>query len=335
MRNINTAVKSGIIFIKQQLRAGQYGLSCFGSDGTPRFSNDRGHLFSAFFIAEAIADELSEVERAVLLMRLLTEEHEGFWGYSPRGYYKGPEDNPHFVDADDSAFALRTYRKLKVYKSPDRLLHFYRSKWQWPGQDRWWEKGFVTFATGKRPHLVIKPCEKNNFHIHPEVNANVYHTLFDTNFEKYINFDLIARSQSPHGYWHSYFYPGKYFSTYQFLSLLSHFDKLPQSKERGIQFLQESQNDDGSWGSNSDCYETALALKCLLLYCPPNKQIHKGIEFLLKTQQTDGAWLSERIIWEFYGQNEDVWQAKDTNHIVTTSLCLSAIKNFSGAKNED
>lgn len=329
MRNINTAIKSSTIFIKQQLRAGNYGLSCFGLDGTPRFSNDKGHLFSAFFIADAIADELNEVERAVLLMRLLTEEHNGFWGYSPRGYYKGPEDNPHFVDADDSAFALRTYRKFNIYKSPERLMHFYRKKWYWQ------EKGFVTFATKTRPHLRTEPCEENNFHFHPDVNANVYHALVDTNFEKYIDYDLITRSQSADGYWYSYFYPGKFYSTYQFLSLLHSFEKLSAAKEKGIQFLQKSQNNDGSWGNSSDCYETALALKCLLLYLPPNKQIHNGIEFLLKAQQTDGAWSSERIIWEFYDQNNDVWQAKDANNIVTTSLCLSAIRNFSGAENEN
>src|SRR5205823_14784385 len=93
----NQIIQRGSAYIRKQLLASDYGLSCFGSDSTARFSNEKGHVFSAYFLADALADSLSELERSLILVRLMSEEVDGQWGYSPRGYYKGDSENPCFV----------------------------------------------------------------------------------------------------------------------------------------------------------------------------------------------------------------------------------------------
>lgn len=85
----DTVILARSAFLKQQLRAGRWSLSGHGSDGTPRFSHEKGHLFSAFFISQALEGGLDETERTLLLVRLLSEEAGGHWGYSPRGYAPG------------------------------------------------------------------------------------------------------------------------------------------------------------------------------------------------------------------------------------------------------
>ncbi|MGH7450943.1 MAG: hypothetical protein ACRENG_06345 [bacterium] len=322
------AIALGTGFVKKQLVAGQYGLSSLTPDHEPGFGHDKGHLFSGYFIADALGKDLNEVERALLLVRLLSEELQGLWGYCSRGYYK-IDDNPYFVDADDTAFALRTFRKLEVYKSPECLRHFFRERRWLSRKGMESEKGFVTFADPhkKKPTLVFAAKSENNFDLHPEVNANVFNALIDTNYDAWIDLGLISRSQSPQGYWHSYFYPDKFYSTFQFLELLRHFPGLSQEKKTGVKFLQSSQNPDGSWGDRGNPYETALALKGLAFHVPINEQFLQGIEFIVNSQHADGSWPNDNVIWEFHQDNQ-TWQGKDTHRAVTTSLCVSVLKHY-------
>lgn len=200
--NILSAIRSGTDFIRKQLLSGNYGLSCLGKDGNPKFSHDKGHLFSAFHIVDALSDDLNEMERTIILMRILSEEYNGQWGYSPRGYYNETGNNPFFVDADDTAFALRTLRALDIYRSNDVLTNYKRIC----RYNDVYFPAFVTFITdmkGKKMETV--PSSQNNLQIHPEVNANIYHVLLDSNNEHLISEQLIKASQQQDGSWSSFF----------------------------------------------------------------------------------------------------------------------------------
>src|SRR5207244_5181384 len=121
-------------------------------------------------------------------------------------YYEGDNENPCFLDADDTAFALRTYRKLGIFKSQKSLLRYYRKQsFAWL-RGKKYPEGFVTFATPQTPTLSLFPDSNSNFNLHPEVNANVFNSLLDTDYESLINPDVIVVSQSSEGYWRSYFY---------------------------------------------------------------------------------------------------------------------------------
>jgi squalene-hopene cyclase-like protein len=315
------AVQRGIRFLKQRLQSGQYGLSCCGFDGTPRVSNNKGHLFSGFFIAEAICSELDEIERSLLLVRLLSEESNGHWGYAPRALWDGPPDNPFYVDADDTAFALRLMRRLGLYRSP-QVLKVYRRQGRRLLRR---ESGFVTFNSEKTPSLCFDPHSTRNFDMHPEVNANVFLALVRTNYCSWISRDIVTRSQTSDGYWRSFFYPGRFYSTWMFMDLIGQLGGFDQEREKGIGFLTRSQNPDGSWGEGSGPLETAYAIKGLRCVGAGGKTVTRGREFLVGNQREDGSWASDSIIWEFHESSNDVWQAKDVNHVVTTALCVDAL----------
>ena len=325
----NQVIQRGRAYIQKQLLTGTYGLSCFGLDSTARFSNEKGHVFSAYFIADALIDSLGELERSLLLVRLMSEEVDGHWGYSPRGYYKGDSENPCFVDADDTAFALRTYRKLGIFKSQKPLLRYYRKQSSTRFRKKKHPDGFVTFATNRTPSLSLFPDSKNNFDLHPEVNANVFNSLLDTDYESLINPNVIVMSQSSEGYWHSYFYPGKYYATFHFLELLARVRFCEEQKEKGLTFISESQNQDGSWGEPGNPYETALALKSLGFHKIESAQSDKAIVYLIENQEEDGSWSTENVIWKFHERANDVWISRDTHKTLVTSLCISALKQFS------
>lgn len=321
----NMAILAGRAFLKQQLRAGRCSLSCHGSDGTPRFSHSKGHLFAGFFLAQALDSDLDEAERTLLLVRLLSEEVEGRWGYSSRGYAPGPDDSPYFVDADDTAFALRTFRQLGLYRSPKSLLHFLRCRWRWTGLGPRRESGFVTFATSKRPALACETDHAANFDMHPEVNANVFHALLDTNEQQYISAELITRSQPPDGFWHSFFYPSKFYGTYDFMALIKRLDGFEAQAEKCLRFLTETQNADGSWGDIGNPYETALAVRAFASHTPGGDEVSRGLDFLLAAQNDDGSWHSDNVIWEFRSDATDIWRSQDVHHVITTSLCVAAL----------
>lgn len=324
--SLTSTDQRGTRFLKDQLRTGRYGLSCYGSDGTPRVSHDKGHLFSAFFIAEAIGPELDEIERAALIVRLLSEEANGHWGYAPRASWDGPPDNPTFVDADDTAFALRTMRRLGLYRSPDVLGIYRRTQRRVLRGGRHEDIGFVTFHTETKPQLSLEASSSANFGIHPEVNANVFLALAGTSASAWIVPSLVSASQSADGSWHSYFYPGKFYGTWMFLDLIGQLGGFEKERSRGIEFLTDVQNSDGSWGKDSDPYETSLALHGLDAVAAAPEAAARGREFLSATQLEDGSWKSDRVIWEFHESPTDLWQARDANRVVATSLCVGALR---------
>src|SRR5689334_16010719 len=91
---LNAAVARGATFLKQRLRSGEYDVARRNEDGARRFHHGTGHVVVAYFLSEAMLELLDEIDRNVMLVRILSEENGGAWAYS-RAY--------DLVDSDDTA----------------------------------------------------------------------------------------------------------------------------------------------------------------------------------------------------------------------------------------
>lgn len=161
----------------------------------------------------------------------------------------------------------------------------------------------MTFATSKRPVLACRANHAANFDVHPEVNANLFHALLDTNEQRHISADLITQSQAPDGSWHSFFYPSKFYSTCHFMELIQRLGGFQPQSEKCLRFLTETQNTDGSWGDIGNPYETALTVRAFASHAPGAGEVSRGLDFLVAAQNDDGSWHGDKVIWD----SHEVW----------------------------
>lgn len=315
-------IQRAAAFIRQALATGRYSLSVQGSDGTTRFSDQKGHVFVGHYVARGLRGLLNEVERTILLVRILSEENTGCWGFSPAALDVSAEHETFVVDADDTAYVLRTLRELGAFRAPIGLEAFFRHP---PG-------AFVTFAAKgpftNLPTVTASANFANNLACHPEVNANVYLMLRKTKLEHLISYELIDSMQHAEGYWPSFFYPGKYFANPLFVEFLSPLEHYRPHVDRTIQFLHAAQNADGSWGEPGCPYETALALRALAADQQFDSAYRRGVDYLVGAIAPAGSWSSNKVIWQFHDQNEDVWTAVDESGTLVTAMALDAIRQW-------
>jgi len=320
---LKKALKKSETYLSRQVLKGEYGLSSIREDNEPTFSNNKGHLFSVFFIQQALGSSMPEIIRSILVTRILSEKHNEMWGYSPRSHHKGNDDNPFIVDSDDTAFVIRALRGFDIYHSPKIFLEYLHqiviNGKEYPL--------FTTFKSSKAHRLADYSNHVNNFEIHAEVNANIYHCLLETDYEKYISEDFVATSQHEDGSWPSFFYPNPLFSSYHFVHLLVKLGENQETLEKGFKFVQEYLE---KKQDKLDSLSLALGLNILMLSKHQTTQstLKPLVLNALEKQERDGSWRSNEIIWEFVDQEELKWQAKDKNRIITTSLMLKALKTY-------
>lgn len=313
---LNKAIGKGAEFLKGKIEQDELELDCRSSSGPCQVSG-QGRVAACSFIVDAMLDELSESEREKLSSMIWVGVLDGRWSYG--------ENTP--VDLDDTAYAIRALRMLgrTAPSLSDLVDEFYDEK----------SGGFRTFKPesfhepdehGEFPaaELALEPGEEGNDGIHPEVSANFCRILLGGSLEDHIDYGIVSRSQAPDGSWHSFFYPGKYHSTYMNLALLCSSGKLKEERDGGITFLLSSQESDGSWGGNA--YETALALNSLAVCSTYNEQYRKGVGFLLGSQGADGSWSASEPVWEFHFQG-DILEGLDSERVITTSLAVKALKS--------
>lgn len=306
---VMAAAAQGTSCLKEAVSANRYHLDCNASDGSACPVHATGHVFAAYFIADAIADALSSEEKRILTGRMDAECRGGVWGYM----LYAP------VDSDDTTFVIRTYKILGREMMADSLLRFYDKEGQ----------AFTTFDGRGKASLVFEPSVINNHSFHPEVNANIFSLLADTPLSCLIHDEIILRAQTDQGDWRSYFYPGSFYATYMSLSLLCKTGRQEDARNKGIAFLRRSQNADGSWGKAGGPYETSLAINALAACGVLDSVFKKGIFRLLAQQSPDGTWKDETIvIWAYtYSQKPLViWRAYDTGGVVTTALAVKALR---------
>ncbi len=317
---LDLAIVKAAAFLRQRLRSGSYGLAAMGSDGTPRFPDDKGHLFVAASIVEAMAGRFDEIDRTIVLVRILSEEQDGVWGYQSPGMLYTDETRPFLVDSDDSAFAFRTLHRLGVNREPRALMRFYREP----------ERLFVTWDTPGPTSLATEAALRNNFRAHPEVNANIFLALRGTHFEQFVNYDMLLQAQDERGFWKSYFYPTPLYATLLVLDLTRGNPAFVSATERALSFIAGSQNADGSWGANSDPYETALAVAALAGHQAHAPATRRGVNYLLWAMAGDGSWTSGACVWEAYSSEHDIWRGYDTHRAFITARCMIALRRAAG-----
>lgn len=300
-----------IMHLKAAIVNGSYGLRCVNDAGEPVRLNNKGHLFSTCFIAEAIGDSLNEIERTILLTRLLSEEVNGLWGYAPRGYRVTEANNPFLVDSDDTAFAIRAFKALDVYKDPSQLTQFFNPI----------AEGYVTFNAGEG----VDPSVHPHFGLHPEVNANVFLALQGTDAERDLPATLINQWQQADGSFSSYFYPGNYYSAYTFVRYLIFNNQYWPVVKKVLGFIEHNQRPDGAWGNG--VLDTAFALAILKICKQFSHHYNLGAKYLLDNKTTSGVWLDSQVVWRFLNTEENTyWNAYDVNGVITNAMCVYALK---------
>jgi Squalene-hopene cyclase C-terminal domain len=318
---LDVAIAKAAAFLRERLRSGSYGLAAVGSDGTPRFPDDKGHIFVAASVAEAMTGLLDEIDRTIILVRILSEEQEGgVWGYQSPGMLYTDETRPFLVDSDDSAFAIRTLHRLGVNREPKSLMRFYREP----------ERLFVTWDTPGPTSLASESALRNNFRAHPEVNANIFLALRGTHWERFVNNDVLRQAQDERGFWKSYFYPNPLYGTLLVLDLTRRNPAFAAATGRALSFIVGAQNVDGSWGADSDPYETALAVAALAGHEAYAAATRRGMAYLLSTMAADGSWASGACVWEAWWNDHDLWRGYDTHRAFITARCLIALRRAVG-----
>jgi hypothetical protein len=318
---LEEAVARAAAFLRERLRSGSYGLAAVGSDGTPRFPDDKGHIFVGWSITEAMTGLLDEIDRTIILVRILSEEQEGgVWGYQSPGMIINDQSRPFLVDSDDSAFALRTLHRLGVNREPKALMRFYREP----------ERLFVTWDTPGATSLATESSLQNNFRAHPEVNANIFLALRRTHFEQFVNYDMLLQAQDERGFWKSFFYPTPLYATLLVLDLTRGNPAFSSATERALSCIVGSQNADGSWGANGDPYQTALAVAALAGHQAHAAATRGGVERLLSTMAPDGSWTSAACVWEAHYNEYDIWRGYDTHRAFVSARCMIALRRAAG-----
>jgi len=315
---LDAAIARATGFLRERLRSGTYGLALVGSDGI-RFNENKGHVFVASFITDAMTGLLDEIDRTIILVRILSEENGGMWGYAPPAPDHSDGSRVRHVDSDDTAYVIRTLRRLQVNRTPEPLLAFHREP----------ERLFVTFDSPGSTSLTAERSEQNNLLAHPEVNFNVFLALQGTHLEGFVNQDLVPQTQDARGFWRSYFYPSLLFGTNLALEVLLRYPRLADSARRGLSFILDSQNDDGSWGAESDAYETALAVASLAAYPGTAASVERGVAHLLATMAPDGSWSSRASVWDFPLDGR-VLHGYDTHRAYVSARCVTALRRATG-----
>jgi hypothetical protein len=76
---------------------------------------------------------LDEIDRTLILVRILSEENEGMWGFSPPGPYHRDEFRVFHVDSDDTAYAMKllNYAPRCARDSEELSVDWETSKFAW------------------------------------------------------------------------------------------------------------------------------------------------------------------------------------------------------------
>ncbi len=223
------------------------------------------------------------------------------------------------IDADDTAFALRTLIVLGSDLSTDDILSGlapFTSQMSWQ-----------TFCGPTPPQFMWTTDYINDlsvFGFHPEVHLNVSLLLRETGhpFKPYSSMPL--RNGLPA----NYHYPSHNYCGWLACELHS---AQPQEVAGVESALLSRQLPDGRWPALTDGFtasqETALALLALSDVAYAGAAGRNGIDFLRAQQRADGSWPGG-VLWTFRVPGTGgsvIWKAVDAMSIVATSLGLMAL----------
>lgn len=187
---------------------------------------------------------------------------------------------------------------------------------------------------------------------HVCVTANVVQSLLKAGFspshetlQKAVGF--LESNQSPEGYWESYWWNGRAYSTFSCMRAMITTGNLERVRKAQEWFL-ESESPEGGWvdGSTEEsaAFSTALAVRALLLI--PREDlipaVERGVEWLIKHQLRDGSWVPVPILrvpepWVMEPWKQKSWSRNarmtgsvvaDQSRLITTATALSAVCDY-------
>lgn len=112
--------------------------------------------------------------------------------------------------------------------------------------------------------------------------------------------EYITSNQKKDGSWDSRWYFGEFYGTFICARLIDTvYEDSCKVKEKILNFLQKSQNPNGSYGKDGEyILSTVFAIFCMnIIDCPDIKYLkQEAKEFLLTNQMEDGGWVAENFI---------------------------------------
>jgi hypothetical protein len=192
-------------------------------------------------------------------------------------FYPGLE-NP-TLDVDDTAMASRVLIQNgfdESFVKTELLLEHYENG------------GFRTWIKIKNQDPVTECVSMNVLYLFSSLKEK-NKTIIEEGCE------YLIKSQNSDGWWNcSWGNENPYLSQY----LVSRNYKksgmscLEPTKSKILNYLQETQNGDGGWGSyiRSNPLDTALAVLSLKYLGGNPENVERGIEYLIETQRKDGSW---------------------------------------------
>jgi hypothetical protein len=292
-------------FVLDALVRDRMGLDCFVNDTTtPAPVHATGWVFSAHFVVSALAASLTPEAKRLCVDRLLASCERGAWGYA----IGAP------ADSDDTALAARTLRLLGA-KAPYDLSRFHCAT----------KALYRTFPWGGSDDIEIEPSERGNRGIHPEVNFNIAELLASEKRNGPSLAPVLEACVARGGAVKSYFYPSDYYGCYWLTAAAAKGGAIPTSvTQKVLEFIAGSQERSGSW-SGADPYATALAALALSFSRKHDGPRRSALRFLAESQRDDGSWSTQSVIWHYEHRAGVVWNARDSNRVVTTALALQAM----------
>jgi hypothetical protein len=229
------------------------------------------------------------------------------------------------IDADDTAFALRTLIAIGDTVTPEMITEALNP---FKCGDSWFTFPVLEYNSEETPPFhytytgpasVVGP--------HPEVHLNILSLMQETG----IKISRIPSVPLNNGLPVSYFYRTFMYGTWLFSKLC---------RGMGVQFgnmkntVLHRQNDNGSWSGIekgfSTAQETALALLAISSYnniCDKVKNI--SIKQLMSLQQKDGSFFGG-VLWCYHlpdNTKDALWYAEDKMSIVGTSIVVYALNS--------
>ena len=239
------------------------------------------------------------------------QNSDGGWAFS------GLDDSTLPSDADDTALGtLALLRSLRVSAPNDQgaLDDSVRRGTAWLKTQQNSEGGWSTYQPGEgdvgcvsiTAHAIeaLLELERSDVADKPEMQREMNRGI-----------DWLRKQIHREGYWRDlWLAKDTYGTACAIIGLVKVGLKDTPEVQRGVAWLEGSQNTDGGWGEDmfgnpteSTVEQTAWSTYALLLAAPEARAAQDGIAFLLKHQREDGTWQEQcvGIYWEIIGGYAD------------------------------
>ncbi len=256
-------------------------------------------------------DELTDKVKRAAQWLVTHQNEDGGWAFS------GLADSTLPSDADDTALGtLALIRSLLVGAPIDReaLDGSVQRGIAWLRTQQSRDGGWSTYQPGQGD----VGCVSITAHAVEALLAVAQSDIpdiSDVQSEMNAGIDYLRKQIHRDGYWRDlWLAKDTYGTACAIIALVKAGVKNVPEVQRGVEWLERTQNTDGGWGEDmfgnpteSTVEQTAWSTYALLLANPEKPAAERGIAFLLKHQREDGSW-PERcvgIYWEIIGGYAD------------------------------